>query len=75
MNIVKSTRQSLGLSIEGFARAFRVSRDSVERWEGGKVAIPGPVIVLCEMAGASQGAFETLGNAGAAKPAGRPKSE
>jgi DNA-binding transcriptional regulator YiaG len=44
---LKSTRQALGLSAEGFARLVGVeSGRTVRRWEAGDRDIPGPVIVI-----------------------------
>lgn len=48
---LKSARQALGLSAEGFARMVRVeSGRTVRRWESGERDIPGPVIVIVELA-------------------------
>lgn len=44
---LKSARNALGLSAEGFARMVHVeSGRTVRRWEAGERDIPGPVIVL-----------------------------
>lgn len=46
---LKSARNALGLSAEGFARFVRVeSGRTVRRWEAGDRDIPGPVAVLIE---------------------------
>jgi DNA-binding transcriptional regulator YiaG len=46
---LKSARQTLGLSAEGFAKLIRVeSGRTVRRWEAGDRDIPGPVTVLIE---------------------------
>lgn len=44
---LKSARNALGLSTEGFARLVDVeSGRTVRRWEAGDRSIPGPVSVL-----------------------------
>ncbi|MGH2619531.1 MAG: helix-turn-helix domain-containing protein [Anaerolineales bacterium] len=52
---LKHYRKSLGLSVEAFARAVGVMAGrTVRRWEDGTRDIPGPVIVLLELAKKSQ---------------------
>jgi DNA-binding transcriptional regulator YiaG len=52
---LKSARNALGLSAEGFARWVNVSDGAtVRRWERGARDIPGPVIVLVTAAMASR---------------------
>jgi DNA-binding transcriptional regulator YiaG len=47
---LKSARQALGLSAEGFARAVGVeSGRTVRRWEAGDRDIPGPVIAWLDL--------------------------
>ena len=46
---LKSARNALGLSAEGFARLVRVeSGRTVRLWESGEREIPGPVVVIVE---------------------------
>lgn len=59
---LRSVRQALGLSAEGFAHLVRFhSGRSVRRWERGDVPIPGAVEVIARMAAALQ-------HAGAVEP-------
>ena len=44
---LKSARNTLGLSAEGFAKLVKVeSGRTVRRWEAGERDIPGPVVVI-----------------------------
>lgn len=50
---LKSKRHALGLTAEGFARMVRVqSGRTVRKWEAGDRDIPGPVIVILDLADA-----------------------
>lgn len=53
---LKSIRNSLGLSVEGFARMICVEGRTVRRWEDGTRRIPAPVSLLLHLIGAVPGA-------------------
>jgi DNA-binding transcriptional regulator YiaG len=58
---LKAKRHALGLSAERFAQMVRVqSGRTVRKWEAGDRDIPGPVIVILEMADAVPAAREWL---------------
>lgn len=48
--IIKRTRKALGLSVDGFAAAVRVSSGrTVRKWEAEERRAPGPVLLLCSI--------------------------
>lgn len=47
--VIRRTRQALGLTVEGFASAVRVSSGrTVRKWEAEERQPPGSVLMLCE---------------------------
>lgn len=70
-NALKSTRHSLGISVEGMARALGVSGETVRRWERGDP--PGTVLLICDMAADIPVVAERLVRLGVSRPRGRPR--
>jgi transcriptional regulator with XRE-family HTH domain len=69
---LRTTRETLGLSVEGMARALGCSGDSLRRWERGDA--PGSVQLLCDLAASVPSVAEEIKRRGAALPMGRPKA-
>lgn len=46
---LRTAIETLGLSIEGFARASRCGSRTVRHWLAGTRAIPGPVVTLVKL--------------------------
>lgn len=73
---LKSARQALGLSAEGFGRVMHAAGRTVRRWEAGTLDIPGLVQDVTRALMDSRAVREYFGLAFADAPAkaGRPKT-